>query len=154
MTATKQRLRTHVRWCIRRDCPEVLRIDTDSFPDPWSEDDFLRHLRRRNCIAMVAEYGDRVVGFMVYELEADHLTVARLAVAPECRGRGVGRQLVDKLVGKLSSHRRTRLELVARESNLGGHLFLRACGFRAETVEPDWYEDTGEDGYAFAFRLA
>ena len=51
----KQALKAHIRWMIRRDMPEVLAVEGESFEFPWCEEDFLRCLRQRNCIGMVAE---------------------------------------------------------------------------------------------------
>ncbi|MEK6238743.1 MAG: ribosomal-protein-alanine N-acetyltransferase RimI, partial [Planctomycetales bacterium] len=63
MTDQGQReLRVHIRWMIRRDMPEVLAIENSSFEFPWSEEDFLRSLQQRNCIGMVAEWEDSIVG--------------------------------------------------------------------------------------------
>ena len=45
----------HIRWMIRRDMPDVMGIEVASFEYAWTEDDFLRCLRQRNCIGMVAE---------------------------------------------------------------------------------------------------
>ena len=81
MTAhDKQSLRVHIRWMIRRDMPEVLDIENDGFEFPWSEEDFIRCLRQRNCIGMVAEHDERVVGFMIYELHKTRLHVLNFAV--------------------------------------------------------------------------
>ena len=63
-----QDVRVHIRWMIRRDMPEVLDIENRSFEFPWSEEEFIRCLRQRNCIGMVAEHEQHVVGFMIYEL--------------------------------------------------------------------------------------
>ena len=104
----KQDVCVHIRWMIRRDMMEVLDIETQSFEFPWSEDDFIRCLRQRNCIGMVAEHDERVAGFMIYELHRNRLHILNFAVAPEFRRRGVGQQMVKKLVGKLSSQRRSR----------------------------------------------
>src|SRR5262245_49541922 len=75
----KEQLRVHIRWMIRRDMPEVLQIEQDSFDYSWTEEDFLRCLRQRNCIGMVAEAGERVVGFMIYELHKSKLHVLNFA---------------------------------------------------------------------------
>src|SRR5204862_6467086 len=64
----KEQVRVHIRWMIRRDMPEVLHTEQQSFEFAWTEEDFLRCLRQRNCIGMVAEHGEKVVGFMIYEL--------------------------------------------------------------------------------------
>jgi ribosomal-protein-alanine N-acetyltransferase len=42
-------LRVDVRWMIRRDMPEVLDVEGDSFKFPWLEEDFIRCLRQRDC---------------------------------------------------------------------------------------------------------
>ena len=81
----KAQVRVHIRWMIRRDMPEVLAIEHASFEYPWCEEEFLRVLRQRNCIGMVAEHEDRVVGFMIYELHKTKLHVLNFAVAPGWR---------------------------------------------------------------------
>src|SRR5262245_30732838 len=87
----------HIRWMIRRDMPEVLAIEDQSFEFPWAEDDFIRCLRQRNCIGMVAEHNERVAGFMIYELHKSKLHILNFAVESHLRRRGVGRQMVKKL---------------------------------------------------------
>ena len=142
----------HIRWMIRRDMPEVLDIETSSFEFPWTEEDFIRCLRQRNCIGMVAEHEERVVGFMIYELHKNQLHILNFSVNEDFRRRGVGQQMVDKLVGKLSNQRRNRILLEVRETNLSAQLFFRAMGFRAVTVLRDFYDDTTEDAYLMQFR--
>lgn len=145
-------INVHIRWMIRRDMPEVLGIENSSFEFSWSEDDFIRCLRQRNCIGMVAEYDERVVGFMIYELHKDQLHVLNFAVRPDVRRRGVGRQMVEKLIGKLSQQRRTRVLLEIRETNLAAQVFFRNLGFMATTVLRDYYDDTTEDAYVMQYR--
>ena len=148
----KQDVFVHIRWMIRRDMMEVLDIETRSFEFPWSEEDFIRCLRQRNCIGMVAEHDERVAGFMIYELHRNRLHILNFAVAPEFRRHGVGQQMVQKLVGKLSSQRRNRILLEVRETNLGAQLFFRELGFRAISVLRDFYDDTTEDAYLMQYR--
>jgi ribosomal-protein-alanine N-acetyltransferase len=59
--------------------------------------------------------------------------------------------MVAKLVGKLSSHRRTRILLQVRETNLPAQLFFRIQGFRATEVVREHFEDTGEDAYIMQY---
>ena len=148
---SKATMRIHIRWMIRRDMPEVLAIEQASHDYPWSEEEFLRVLRQRNCIGMVAEQGERVVGFMIYELHKSKLEVLDFAVHADHRRQGVGQQMVAKLVGKLSSHRRTRIVLALRETSLSAQLFYRVQGFRATEVARGHFEDTGEDAYVMQY---
>ena len=149
----------HIRWMIRRDMPEVLATETQSFPSPWSEDDFIRCLRQRNCIGMVAEHDEKIIGFMLYELHKARLHVLNLAVHPEFRRRGVGVRFIDKLKGKLSidTGRRQRLVLPVADYNLPAQLFCRACRLRATHISEQYFSTTGDyldrdiDAYIFEF---
>lgn len=147
----KPQVRVHIRWMIRRDMPEVLAIEQASQDSPWCEEEFLRVLRQRNCIGMVAEHGERIVGFMIYELHKSKLQVLNFAVHQEFRRLGVGHQMIGKLVGKLSSHRRTRISLAVRETALSAQLFFKVQGFRATEVVREQFEDTGEDAYLMQY---
>jgi [ribosomal protein S18]-alanine N-acetyltransferase len=150
---TREQVKVHIRWMIRRDMPEVLRTEQESFEYAWTEEDFLKCLRQRNCIGMVAELGDKVVGFMIYELHKTKLHVLNFAVHPEFRRTGVGRQMVAKLIGKLSSHRRTKITLAVRETNLFAQLFFKMLDFRAIKVLRSYYDDSGEDAFLMQFRV-
>ncbi len=123
----KQEVRVHIRWMIRRDMPEVLAIENECFEYPWSENDFVNCLRQRNCIGMVAEHDDRVVGFMIYELHKTRIHVLNFVVAKDCQRQGVGSQMIAKLSAKLSAQRRSRIVLEVRETNLSAQLFFRAA---------------------------
>jgi ribosomal-protein-alanine N-acetyltransferase len=152
--AEKEQVRVHIRWMIRRDMPEVLQTEQQSFEYAWTEEDFLRCLRQRNCIGMVAEQGEKVVGFMIYELHKAKLHILNFAVHPAWRRCGVGGQMVAKLISKLSSHRRTRITLEVRETNLPAQLFFSKQGFRAVRVLRGYYEDSGEDAFVMQYQFA
>ena len=148
----KQSLSVHIRWMIRRDMPEVNEIEQRSFEFPWSEEDFIRCLRQRNCIGMIAEHNERVVGFMIYELHKNRLHILNFSVHEQFRRRGIGSQMIRKLVSKLSPQRRNKIMLEVRETNLPAQLFFRTLGFRAVSVLRQFYEDTPEDAYLMQYR--
>ena len=151
--AQKDKVRVHIRWMIRRDMPEVLTTEQASFEYAWTEEDFLRCLRQRNCIGMVAEVDDRVVGFMIYELHKSRLHILNFAVHPSARRTGIGGQMIAKLVNKLSTHRRQKITLAVRERNLMAQMFFRVHDFRATRVLRNYYEDSGEDAFQMEFRV-
>lgn len=144
----------YIRWLIRRDLPEALQIERDSSEQPRSEAEFLDCLKLRNCIGMIAERDEKVLGFAIYMLEKGRLVVCNLAVHPSYRRQGVGAALVQKLLGKLSSHRRPKIAIQVRETNLAAQLFLYSQGFMAVGVDRKAYGDTQEDAYQFVFKLA
>lgn len=138
-----------VRWFIRKDLDRVVTIDWMCFEHSWDEEDFLESQRQRNRVGMVVEIDREVVGYMIYELRKDHLALIRLGVHPDHRLSGVGRTLVNKLLSKIRSQQRNRIELNVRESNLSAQKFYFRLGFKAVKVERKYYSDTGEDSYLF-----
>lgn len=151
--STRTKIRPHIRWMIHRDYPEVCAIERCSFEFPWSEEDFIRCLRERNCIGTVAEHEERVLGFMVYELHKSRLHILNFAVHPDCRYRGIGSALTRHMINKLSAGRRTRIMLEVRETNLDAQLFFKPQGFEAATILHNFYKEwTEEDAYLFQYR--
>ena len=140
----------HIRWLIRRDLSAVLRIEDASFRVPWTEDEFVRSLRLRNVIGMVAEHQDMVIGYMIYELHRDSIHLLSIAVHPDFRRQGVGAAMLAKLVSKLYQ-RRGKITTLASEINLDAQVFLREYGFRATEVVKDHYRPH-EDAYFFVYR--
>ncbi len=146
-------MNVHVRWMIRRDMPEVVTIEREAFEFPWSEEDFTRCLRQRNCIGMVAEMADSVVAFMIYELHRTKLHMLNFAVLRSHRRLGIGTRMMEKLLAKLTPDRRGRIMLEVRETNLPAQLFFRSLDFRATTVLKDFYQDSTEDAYLMQYAL-
>ena len=149
----KRQLKPHIRWMIRRDMPEVLEIEGDSFEFPWSEGDFIRCLRQRNCIGMVAEHKDRVIGYFVYELCPTQIILLTMAVKRTHRKLGVGRAMVAKIARKLTPNRRSFALASVQEANLDAQLFLKAMGFRATLPISYDHFDGGETAYVMRLNV-
>lgn len=139
-----------IRWLIRRDMDAVLQIEHQSFAKPWSEEEFLCCLRQRNCIGVVAESNGVIVGYMVYGLHKRNLTILNMAVDPELRRMGIGKQMIDRMKDKLSQQRRTALYADIGDDNLTGQLFFAAQGFRAVQIVREQYQ---RDAYRFRWTL-
>lgn len=145
----------HIRWMIRRDMPRTLEIERACFGiQAWSESDFIRVLRQRDCIGMVAEgsEADRISGYMLYELHRNHIDLLNLAVDPAYQRKGVGLELITRLWSKLHPERRSKLTTRVCESNLPAQLFFRWLGFRAVGVDRGYFDD-GQDAYRFEARV-
>ena len=117
----------HIRWMIRRDMTDVLEIENASFEFPWNEDDFVRCLRQRNCIGMVVEQDDEIVGFMIYELYKTRLHILNFAVHQNQRRSGIGTVMVEKLKSTVN-HCLTRITIFR---SLAGNSILCARAIRA-----------------------
>ena len=158
---------SYIRNMIREDLSKVLKIEKRSCDDynysPWFEEDFLRCLRQKNCIGMVAEQGEKVIGFMIYELHKTRLHILNFAVHPKYRRCGIGTQMVEKLVNEIFRkqpdpawqewNHLNRISINVRETGLDTRLFFHTVGFRGIGISREFYPDTGEDAYIMEYRF-
>lgn len=146
--------KVHVRWMIRRDLAEAVAISQATDPFPWSDDDFIDKLGQRNCIGMVAEAGDRVLGYVVYTLHTSYLQIEAIATAPDMQRQGVGRQMMATVLAKIGEERRRQgIRIVVHETGLAAQLFFKACGFKATRIVRNSFfgPDATEDGYEMIY---
>ena len=143
---------TSVRWMVCRDMDEVLAIEEASFECPWDADIFWQVSRQREVISMVAEVGVRVVGYIFYALNHNHLFILNFAVHPDYRRRYVASTMLRKVISKINTTRRTHIDVEVRETNLVAQLCLRQNGFKAIKVLRDHYEETSDDAYLMCYH--
>lgn len=130
-----------VRWSLKRDLADMIRIASwsDLARFCWAESDFMAVLSRHDTIAMVAECDEAVVGFVVYELNPDHLAILNMGVDLPFRRRGVGSAIITCLADKLNHQRRRSLRITVPEPLLRLQLLLKQHGFVAVACEPNGY---------------
>lgn len=144
-----------IRWMVRRDLKEVIDIENGCFAanTTWTEDDFLITLKKHDCTGIVYEHDGKLVGFLMYELSKTELFIINVAIHPDYQRKGIGTQLINKLVGKLSFDRRTKIKGMVRDNNLDVQLFLKHLGFKAIQVLKNYYEDFNQDGYLMQYKI-
>ena len=153
MTAIQMATQSYIRWMVRSDLSSVVAIEKDVFDYPWSEQEFLIALRQRNCIGMVAERNEEVVGYMVYELHKTRIELLNFAVRARSQRLGVGSAMIEKLKSKLAYERRNKISLELRERNLDGQLFFRQAGFKCTSILHGWYA-VEEESVAYRMQFS
>lgn len=140
-----------LRCLTSRDYSEVMRIELESFQYAWTEDDFRNVLHDPGVVGMVAGVNGKIAGFMIYELLDDEYHLLNFAVSQNFRRQGVGTQMIEKLMARLTRNRPT-LRIEVREKNMAAQKFFSKCGFRAWEVVEEFYENPVEDAYR-AYRF-
>lgn len=120
--------------------PKILEIERLCFKDfPWQEEDFLGFLKERNCIGLVHEINNEIVGFAIYKLNKRNYLLLNLAIHPDYQRQGFGREFINYLYKKLNS-RRNKLEIFVVETNLDAQIFFRNLNFKATHIEKDYFD--------------
>ena len=129
----------------------IIEIESDSFEEPWKEDDFLYFRNRTNSMIDIADYHKEVVGYICYELHEDGISLVNIAVSRNLRRRSIGSQMIQFLIRFLKSKKLKYIDFRIRETNLRAQLFFSKCGFRGVRVLRNYFEDTGEDAFLMEY---
>lgn len=127
---------THVvgtRVLVPRDFPRVRDIAREAFGEsPWSDrDNWAALYARTDCVPLAGLVADQVVGWEVHAFGRDEFRVMALAVDSWWHLRGVGRALLAEVCRRARTYGVERVTAEVADANLGAHLFLRSCGWRA-----------------------
>jgi ribosomal-protein-alanine N-acetyltransferase len=131
------------------DLERVMAIERSAFAHPWSEELVRRELGHEFSTVLLATAGgpgaEAILGFAVTWLVHDELHVLNVAVAPEARGRGVGRALLEEAERRARDLGARMATLEVRRSNAPAIGLYRSMGYRDVAVRPRYYAEDGED---------
>ncbi|MEU8192532.1 ribosomal protein S18-alanine N-acetyltransferase [Microbispora amethystogenes] len=133
-----------LRQMTAEDLPAVMEIERATFPaDAWSEAMLRGELRDqpRTRHYLVAEVGERIVGYAGLAAAADQADVQTIAVLAEHRRAGVGAALMDALLAEAVRRGATSVFLEVRADNPPAQAMYERFGFRRLGLRRRYYED-------------
>lgn len=146
--------RPSIRPLAAADLEEIVRIERDIFPDPWSRQAFIESLRAGHLRSLTAvDAAGRVVGYAMGSVVAEEGEVLNLAVTPGERGQGTGRALLADLLGALRGAGAKAAYLEVRRSNGAAIALYRAVGFELTGVRRSYYDRPKEDALTMSLEL-
>ena len=143
-----------IRPLVAADLQEVLRIERETFPDPWTQEALADSLRPGPMRALAAvKATGQVVGYAMGLVVVPDAEVLNLAVAPDQRGRGTGKALLLALLEAMRVAGATQAFLEVRRSNDAAIALYRAVGFEPLGVRRSYYEVPREDALTMRLEL-
>jgi [ribosomal protein S18]-alanine N-acetyltransferase len=118
------------------------RIHAQSFPHPWSAEEFEALLAGRDVIAHWASLGGPA-GFILSRRAADQAEILTLAVAPKARQKGVGAALLVTHLPTLAAAGVKSLFLEVEAGNTAAIKLYRNFGFRQVGERKAYYRTAG-----------
>lgn len=141
-----------VRAWTKEDVAAIAEIERQSFSDPWTEDMLKDALRFPVYHTFLAEEGGQVCGYSCLIVLFEDAELANIAVAPTCRGKGVGKLLMEKMHEKAKALGAERVLLEVRVSNESAIGLYEKYGYSRYGKREKYYAD-GEDAYLMAKTL-
>ena len=115
------------RALMPEDAEDVARVEYESFPTPWSREDFWREASNDFACYIVALADDSIIGFGGCWISFEEAQVTNIALTAAQRGRGLGRLLMKKLM------------------HAAAVSLYEGLGFSAVGVRRKYYQDNDED---------
>ena len=133
--------------------PQIAALEKAVFPDPWSERSVASELDNPLSLWLVAQAGDVVLGYVGSQTVLGESDMLNLAVAEDCRRRGVGRALCEALCAALRARGSHGLTLEVRVSNAPARALYEALDFRSVGRRPRYYVRPAEDAELYRREL-
>ena len=135
----------HFRALLPEDAEGVARVERESFPTPWSREDFWREASNDFACYIVALDDMEIIGFAGCWISFEEAQVTNIALTSAQRGRGLGKVLMAKLMRAAAERGAERMTLEVRPSNTPALRLYEGLGFAAIGVRKKYYQDNDED---------
>lgn len=131
---------TIIRPMDEADLDAVLTIEHASFTLPWKREHFEHEMSSPYSFPFVAGQNGVIVGYVCLMSLFEEAQILDIAVAPEQRGRGIARLLMDHAVAVAREKQAEVLALEVRSTNSSAITLYERCGFVRTGIRSNYYE--------------
>ncbi len=133
----------------------IVRIERESFTDPWSEQAFFGMIDSPLAIFLVG-LGEKsqVIGYAAATAALEDGEILNVAVDGAARGQGTGGALLDSAIASLKDQLVRKIYLEVRESNEAAIALYRSRGFAQVSVRRSYYRHPVENAVVMCLDLA
>lgn len=124
---------------------QIAALEKRCFSDPWSENSVASELTNELSLWLVAEEAGTVAGYVGSQTVLDETDMMNIAVAPECRRRGIAAALIEELVAQLKRRGSRILRLEVREGNAPAISLYEGLGFIRLGLRKNYYRNPKEN---------
>ncbi len=131
------------------DAAAVENVEKQCFKMPWSREAFWEEAAKSDAYYIVAiaktETKEQIVAYIGIWLIFNEGHITNVAVAPEYRGHGIGKALLEKIIAVAQTRGVEAITLEVRPSNTPALRLYNSFGFKSSGRRPHYYLDNGED---------
>ena len=138
-----------MRWW---DIPDVISIEESAFPaTAWSPAQFWSELAQDDRVYLVAEISGRLVAYAGVMVRPPTADIQTIAVAADCRGRGIGRDLLDRLLRVAEGSGCSEVLLEVNAESAPAVTLYESAGFEVISRRSSYY-GPGQDAFIMRRR--
>jgi ribosomal-protein-alanine N-acetyltransferase len=145
--------RITIRPMAEADVRGVVEIERASYQFPWSEGIF-RDCLRVGYVCRVVLTGEELAGYGIMSTGAGEAHILNLCVRQSWRCRGIGRAVLEHLLGRAAASGAHEAYLEVRPSNTVAIRLYQTLGFEPVGVRRGYYQAVGGREDATVLKLA
>ncbi|MDD5687775.1 MAG: ribosomal protein S18-alanine N-acetyltransferase [Elusimicrobia bacterium] len=119
----------------------ILKIEQESYPDPWSRKMFERELNLDFSHFFVATILSEIVAYVCFWHVADEAHVTNIAVSEKYRKKGVGSKMLKYIIDLAKSLQIKKMFLEVRANNIGAKVLYENYGFKNIGIRKKYYSN-------------
>jgi ribosomal-protein-alanine N-acetyltransferase len=135
------------------DLDAIMEIEDRSFTAPWSRKSYEDLWAQESIGFWVARQGGELVGYYLVQTSGLEQELHTFAVKPELRGRGIGRSMMDHMLGRARGRGVEYIYLQVRPSNKEAKELYKSLGFVGIGMRRNYYRDNFEDALVMGLKL-
>lgn len=139
-----------------QDLPDVIAIENDVYPHPWTRGNFLDSLYSGYQAWTLREPSGALAGYFLLMLAVDEGHLLNISVRRDLQGQGAGRMQLDKVLAVARENGMTSVLLEVRPSNLRALAVYQRYGFVQIGRRKGYYPAEGnvrEDAIVMRFHI-
>jgi ribosomal-protein-alanine N-acetyltransferase len=133
--------------------PQVYALERLCFTAPWDLSAYMGELRNPTAYYLVALQDHHLLGYGGMWVVETNAHVVTLAVRPESRRHGLGRQMMAALLLEARRRGAAEVTLEVRASNLPAQQLYANLGFQVVARRRGYYPDNNEDALVMLLEL-
>ena len=145
-----------VRLATEDDLDEIMKIEVANFAsDAWPRESMYDELVEAERYYLVAYENEQIIGYagLAKNPLAGQADIQTVAVSLEHRGRGIGRDLMNLLIGEARRSNIHDLFLEVRADNIAAQDLYRSLGFELIRVRERYYQPDDVDAFEMRLKL-
>ena len=135
------------------DVQAIFEMEQSLFSPPYSLAAIEHELTAPGAVFLAAKEEGRLAGYVLLRCLLDEAELHRIAVPPDCRGRGIARRLLCEGIEECQRRGAETVWLEVREGNAPARALYESFGFTKEGVRKNYYDNPQEDAVIMAYRL-
>jgi len=140
-----------------RDLPAVMEIERSSFTNPWHHTSFQGEIDNFDIsfpYVVIHSRMKKIIGYVIFWLINDEAQISNFAVHPDFRTRGLGEEVLSRILHLIRRRGGKEVILEVRPSNTAARMLYAKFGFRVVGIRPNYYHCPPEDAVVMTKSLS